>query len=84
MKAGLRVVQLDVNKNIEDLLFRDFSPFKGGLKVKSLVTADIEVFDKKVALKRGEVYKLEAYVGIYLVLKKLVEPIDYSEVEIKT
>jgi len=83
MKAGLRVVQLDINKNIEDLSFRDFSPFKGELKVKSLVTADIEVFDNKVALKRGEVYKLEAYVGLYLILKKLVEPIDYSEVEIK-
>jgi DNA primase small subunit len=83
MKAGLRVVWLDIDKNLEDLSFRDFSPFKGELKVKSLVTADIEVFDNKMTLKRGEVYKFEAHVGLYLILKKLAEPIDYSGVEIK-
>jgi DNA primase small subunit len=82
MKAGLRVVEIDLNKGLDGLDYFSFSPFKGSIRVKSLVTGDFEALGARIFLKRGEVYKLDAPIGIYLVLKNVVLPLEYSDLEV--
>ena len=79
MKSGLRVVELNPTKDINNYSYEKFSPFNGGIKVKSLVTTELNVFDNKINLVKGEKYKLDAHIGIYLVLKGIVIPEDTSE-----
>lgn len=83
MKAGLRVREVSLNTDIHGINYSYFSPFKGFIKVKSLVTGEFNALDSKVSLSHGETIKLEAHIGLYLVIKQLVYPVDYSELEVK-
>jgi DNA primase small subunit len=84
MKAGLRVTSLDLNSDIENMSYRDFSPFTGTVKIKPTITADLEVLDEKLSLVRGEVVKVEAYLGVYLIVKNIATPVDVSDIGVKT
>ena len=84
MKAGLKVKELPLNMNVEELDFSDFSPFHGSIEVKSLVTGSVNVLGKKLDISRGNTYRVEAYVGVYLVVKGIALPKDTSDLEVKT
>ena len=83
MKAGLKVTELSLNTDISKLDYEDFSPFKGYLRVKSLITSSVSVMGRKIDLSKDSVYSLNAYLGIYLVVKGLVIPVDTSNLEVK-
>jgi len=83
MKAGLRVTDLDLNKDIGDMSYKDFSPFTGTVKIKPMVTGSLEVLDRKMNLVRDEVIKVEAYLGVYLVAKNIAIPVDTSDLGVK-
>lgn len=84
MKAGMRVVNVDLNRDINNASYEEFSPFTGNVKVKPIVTGVLEVLDRKLSLTRGEVIKLEAYLGVYLVVKNVALPVDISDLGIKS
>lgn len=83
MKAGLLVKELDLNTNIVSLGYSSFSPFKGSIKIKPLITSRMQILDNQLDLIRNSVFKSEAYIGVYLVTKGLAIPIDVSELEVK-
>lgn len=84
MKAGLRVVELNVNQDISKLSFRDFSPFKGAVKVKFLFTAKLPVLDTTIEASKEEVRKVNSYIAIYLISKGVAVPVDTSDFEVST
>ncbi|MEM4717562.1 MAG: DNA primase small subunit domain-containing protein [Desulfurococcaceae archaeon] len=83
MKAGLKVVEIGLNVNIDELYYDKFSPFKGYVKIKSLITGNIQVLDNQVELSRYSVSRVDGYIGVYLVVKNIAVPVDYSELEVK-
>lgn len=83
MKAGLRVTRIDVEKGLEGMGYELLTPFRGKLLIKSLVTAfNLPLFDEVISLSRGEEISIEAYKGIYLVVKGLAVIRRYEEVEV--
>lgn len=83
MKAGLRVRELDLDIDISKLNYSEFSAFKGSIKIRPLITGRIPVLDQLVDLTRNTVVKVDAYIGIYLVLKELALPVDSSELRVE-
>ncbi len=83
MKAGMRVINVNLNKDINNASYEEFSPFTGSVKIKPVVTGTLEVLDRKLNLTRGEIIKLEAYLGVYLVVKNIALPVDISDLGIK-
>jgi DNA primase small subunit len=83
MKAGLKVTEMSINVDIGEYNYSSFSPFKGFIKVKSLITGNLDVLGTQLNLARGNIYRLESYIAIYLVVKTLALPIDVSELEVK-
>jgi len=83
MKAGLRVTGISVNDNIESKTYEDFSPFTGTVKIKPIITGTLEALDRKINLVRGEITRVDAYMGVYLVIKKIAIPVDTSDLGIK-
>jgi len=83
MKAGLRVTDLGLNKNVEDMSYEDFSPFTGAVKIKPTVTGSLDVLDRRIDLVRDKVIKVEAYLGVYLVVKNIAIPVDTSDLGVK-
>ncbi|MEM2645454.1 MAG: DNA primase small subunit domain-containing protein, partial [Desulfurococcaceae archaeon] len=83
MKAGFKVTELKRDIDVDRLRYECFSPFKGTLKVKSLVTGGVDVLDTKLNLVRGNIYRVEAYIGVYMVVKGLALPVDFNELEVR-
>jgi len=84
MKSGLRVTRLDPGLDLAGMGFRDFSPFKGSVRVRPLVTVSkLNVLDTVVDLKKGERIYLEAPYAIYLVIHGIVDPEGFEGVEVK-
>ncbi|ADV64364.1 DNA primase small subunit domain-containing protein [Desulfurococcus mucosus] len=84
MKSGLRVTEMDPGKGLDDAGFTSFSPFKGGIRVKSLIDASrLPVLDKLVDLKKGGVFELEAPYAIYLIIHGVVDPVEAGGVVVK-
>lgn len=83
MKAGLKVTRIDPEKSLSDYSYEKFSPFRGEIRVKALVTTSkLRVLDQEIELKRGDIKKFEAYIGILLVIKKLGVVVDDSNLEV--
>jgi hypothetical protein len=83
MKAGLRVTGINSSRSIENMTYEDFSPFTGIVKIKPNITGSLEVLDKRLELIRGEVIRVDAYLGVYLVVKNVATPVDTSDLGIK-
>jgi len=83
MKAGLRVTGINSSKSVENMTYEDFSPFTGIVKIKPNITGSLEVLDKRLELIRGEVIRVDAYLGVYLVVKNVATPVDTSDLGIK-
>lgn len=83
MKSGLRVTSLDLNRSIEDRAYKDFSPFTGTVKLKPTITGTLEALDERVELVKGEVIRVDAYLGVYLVVKNVAVPVDTSDLGVK-
>ncbi|MEM1832359.1 MAG: DNA primase small subunit domain-containing protein [Desulfurococcaceae archaeon] len=83
MKAGLKVMDMSINADIDAYDYERFSPFKGFIKVKSLITGDINALGMQLSLSKGNIYRLESFIGIYLVVKNIALPVDVSELEVK-
>ncbi|MEM4976001.1 MAG: DNA primase small subunit domain-containing protein [Desulfurococcaceae archaeon] len=83
MKSGLRTAEVDLGKGIEGFTYASFTPFKGSIRVRSLVTAKIPVLDSTVDLSKGSIIKLDSYIAIHLIVKGFVVPVDASDLEVK-
>lgn len=83
MKAGLRVVEMDPSKDISNFNYESFSPFRGGIKVRSKLTGKLEVLGSNLSLIRGNTYRLDAHIGVLLLIKDFVVPVDISELEVQ-
>ncbi len=82
-KSGLAVCRLDPDKDYS-FSFRDYRVVDGEVVVKPRYDIPEAWFlDKKMSLRAGEKKRVEAYIGLYLVLKGLVDIIDYSGVEVR-
>lgn len=79
MKAGLRVTEMSLNKDVRDLSYEHFSPFRGKIKVRSKVTGKLDVLGAHLSLVKGDIYKLSAPIGLFLLIKDFVVPIELSE-----
>jgi len=74
-KSGLVVKPLDIN-TLTHIDWSMFNPWEGVFIIKSLVDADLIVFDNKYKLRRGEAMRLDAAAALHLAFKKLVHIID--------
>ncbi|MCY0868472.1 MAG: DNA primase [Desulfurococcus sp.] len=84
MKSGLRVARLKPDSSIEDLNFTFFSPFRGVVKVKPVVSIQgLQVLDESISLKAGETISLKAPLAVYLAIHGLVFPVEWSGIEVK-
>lgn len=83
MKAGLRVFRIDLERGLEGINYERLAPFRGKLVIKSLVTAfNLPLFDEGISLSRGEEMSIEAYKGIFLVIKGLAVARNYEDLEV--
>ncbi len=82
-KSGLMVYPIDIDR-IDGVDFEKFNPWNGKLIVKPLIDAKLPVFDREVKLKRGERVELEAWIGLYLVFKNVVEVINDRDFGVKS
>lgn len=83
-KSGLTVYPLPRDTLIEDIVFENFNPWQGKIKVKPLVDiTGLEIYGKKINLRRGMFYDIEAFRGLYLAFKGLVKIIDISKLEVR-
>ncbi len=83
-KSGLTVCPLSRDTLVEDIVFENFNPWLGKIKVKPLVDiTGLEIYGRKFNLRRGMVYDIEAYRGLHLAFKGLVEIIDINRLEVR-
>jgi len=53
------------------------------VKIKPTVTGSLDVLDRRIDLVRDKVIKVEAYLGVYLVVKNIAIPVDTSDLGVK-
>ncbi len=81
-KSGLAICQLDPDKDF-DYSFRDFRIVDGEAVVKPRYDLPKTWFlDKELFLRSGGRLRVDGYIALYLVLKGLVDIVDYSGLEV--
>ncbi|MEB3825720.1 MAG: hypothetical protein LRS47_03525 [Desulfurococcales archaeon] len=79
-KSGLIVEK--VTEELKEYTLKDFSPFRGSLKILPVCNMEVEFGGSWHKFSRNITYRVEGALGVFLIFKSLAKLVDWGDVSV--